>query len=138
MHRKQVFNICENSVGSEWLSFNARSINNKQSEFEVFVNMYNPAVVAVCETHLWPEVSDSVICPQGYTVIRKDRKKYGGGVALFVRTDLSIVSIEISSDYSNIELICAEVIVNGRDVPISFWPIIGRYRLLVFRQFVEW
>ena len=47
------------------------------------------AVLAVSETWLDGSIMDAEIELVGYTVIRKDRNRNGGGVCLYIRSDIS-------------------------------------------------
>jgi len=48
--------------------------------------MANPGIDGLYETHMYPDISDSIVCPQGYTILRKDCNKYEGSAALLIRT----------------------------------------------------
>ena len=75
--------------------FNARSIVNKHEELELYINDEDIDIIGITETWLNSEISDSEINLDGYTIFRKDRdhanKTRGGGVALYVRSELSCV-----------------------------------------------
>ena len=58
---------------------------NKLNELNALVQMKNPGVVGICETHTYSDIPNSIICPQGYSI---DRNKYGGGVAFLVCIDI--------------------------------------------------
>ena len=59
-------------------------------DYEIFQVGDMPGVVAVTETWLNDDVENSVLPMNGeYTIFRKDRENIGGGVALFVRNDIS-------------------------------------------------
>ena len=38
-------------------------------------------------------ISDELICPKHYKVFRNDRNRYGGGVALLVRNDITVSEV---------------------------------------------
>ena len=65
--------------GLHFLHLNAGSLLSKLSA----------AVLAVSETWLDGSVTDAEIELVGYTVVRKDRNRNGGGVCLYVRSDIS-------------------------------------------------
>ena len=46
-------------------------------------------VVAITETFLNESVYDSHVVPAGYTVLRKDSNRHGGGVSLVIRDSLN-------------------------------------------------
>ena len=75
--------------GLHFLHLNARSLLSKLSDVHLLVNNSKTAVLAVSETWLDGSVTDAEIELVGYTVVRKDRNRNGGGVCLFVRSDIS-------------------------------------------------
>ena len=46
-------------------------------------------VLAINESKLDDTISDTEVCIPGYIIIRKDRSRSGGGVALYIRENLS-------------------------------------------------
>ena len=106
--------VSPSSPISIWLLFNARSIVNKIAELDLFVNCHNPSVVAITETWLSDDIPDSIFCPKGYYVFRKDRKSIGGGVALLIRNDICAASVPLRSALDiDMELTCADITING-------------------------
>lgn len=91
--------------------------------------MHYPGVIGLCETHLYSDIPDSVICPQGYSIYRKDRNKYGGGVALLFRADIMVKHVEVHSMYEKIELICSDIIINGATFRIILYYRPPHYNL---------
>ena len=75
---------------------NACSILNKLSDLETFLHMDTPAFVGISETHMYPELSDELIYPNRYNVSRKDRNRYGGGVALLVLLEMILLFLRLS------------------------------------------
>jgi hypothetical protein len=97
---------------ADFCLFNACSIVNKIDYLALFVYNYNPAVVGICETWLSGE-PDPFFCPQGYYVLREDRKSGPrGGVAFIVRNDIQAAKIILPLSYSALELLCADIIFN--------------------------
>ena len=43
-----------------------------------------PGFICVVETWLSNEIDDSEICIQGYTSVRLDRSRHGGGLIIYV------------------------------------------------------
>lgn len=78
------------------MNTNARSLINKFSDFVSLTTTYSPHIVGVTETWLHDEICDSEISPPGFNVVRSDRKdgRRGGGVALFLRSDLNFSVLE--------------------------------------------
>ena len=92
--------------------FNACSIINKLPELQLLLRVNMPAVVGICETHAYPEIPDELICPTGYNIFRKDRNKFGGGVALLIRNDIIVSEITTSNMYKDIEFCCVDIMLN--------------------------
>jgi len=81
------FNIKGNSKAGDytgiWSLFNTRSLCNKLDEFQMFLYEQNVDICCVTETWLTSVVPNSLICPPGYVVFRRDRET-PGGVWLFL------------------------------------------------------
>ena len=61
----------------------------------------NKLFCIVSETWLNSRVSSHLVCPDGYTILRKDRgnQRTGGGVALICRNDWKIKCLEFENDF---------------------------------------
>jgi len=92
--------------------FNACSILNKLSDLEILLCQNTPALVGVCETHLYSEIPDELICRNDYRIFRKDRNKFGGGVALLVRNDITVSEVIVSNDYNDVEVCCVDLLLD--------------------------
>ena len=56
-------------------------------------------IMTLSETHLCTNIDDSEIRIPGYTLIRRDRNRSGGGVAMYIRNNLIFVQRdELCSD----------------------------------------
>ena len=75
---------CFKQKGMHFAHFNVRSILPKISELRNFACKYQPAVIAISETWLDKSVTNGEVCIDGYVFHRKDRKRTGGGVGLFI------------------------------------------------------
>ena len=107
---------CSNSLGRETgdassslrpkrklliLSINARSICNKFDSFVSLVAYYNPAIVAVTETWLRPDIPGIFV--KGYSCFRSDRPfGLGGGTLLLIQSSFSPAEIFVQSPSENI------------------------------------
>ena len=74
-----------NNRGMHFLHFNVNSLLNKIDEVRQIVNASNVSIFGLTETKLDSSVYDSEISIDGYTLIRKDRNRNGGGVACYVK-----------------------------------------------------
>ena len=58
-------------------------------------------ICIVSETWLNSRISSHLVCPDGYTILRKDRgnQRTGGGVAIICRDDWKIKRLELENDW---------------------------------------
>lgn len=73
---------------------NARSLANKSAELEETLLLYDPHILAVTETWLNSQISDSEVVPPSHKIIRRDREGRGGGVALILKNDINCFLLE--------------------------------------------
>ena len=69
--------------------FNVRSLLPKIDNLRVICSVYKPCVVCLVETWLDSSIDDVEISIQGYTVVRLDHSRHGGGILIYVSTCLS-------------------------------------------------
>ena len=74
---------------------NCRSILPKLDALRVEVSSTNPSVIALTETWLDTSIPNSELCIPGYSIVRRDRDRRGGGILLFVNDQLSITSVTV-------------------------------------------
>ena len=66
--------------------FNAQSVVAHINEIKIFVDKYEPAVLALTETHLTQMVEDQEISIEGYDVVRVDSSsRHTGGVCVYIK-----------------------------------------------------
>ena len=75
--------------GLNFLHVNARSILPKLDELRIIAQQTNAAVLCVTETWIDSSVTDNEINIDGYSVLRCDRNRSGGGACMYIRTDLA-------------------------------------------------
>lgn len=75
------------------LNINARSVVNKVVDHESLILTYSPHVIVVTETWLNHDIADHEIVPPGYRMLRKDRDRRGGGVAVILRDELLVTRL---------------------------------------------
>ena len=96
--------------------FNVRSIKNKSASFLEFVKDNNADLIAVTETWLRPEDTESFISsitPPGYKFIHVPQNvKKGGGVGFFIKEDLSFEQVSKNS-YQAFESISIQISTEG-------------------------
>ena len=63
---------------------NCRSILPKNDHLRLLVTAQNPHIIAICETWLDNNISNDELFIPGYSLIRHDRTRNGGGIALYI------------------------------------------------------
>ena len=84
--------------GMHFLHLNINSILPKIDELRLIAKNVNPSVLGLTETKLHSSVFDEEIKIDGYSLERSDRNRKGGGVACFIKDDLSYNIREKFSD----------------------------------------
>ena len=99
--------------GFKVISLNINSLYKHLDELRLFCAEHNPHIISLNETKINDEISDEFLRIDGFpNIIRKDRTRYGRGVAVYVKngikfsersdpdSDLESVSIELKINYS--------------------------------------
>ena len=78
-------------------------------------------MLAINESKLDGTISDTEVYIPGYIIIRKDRSRSGGGVAFYIRENLSYTNrIDLVPD--TLEIICVEInLPHSRSFLVSTW-----------------
>lgn len=63
---------------------------------------HDPYILVITETWLHADVSDAEITPPGYTVIRKDRGRRGGGVTVMIKSNISFTILPVESTIESV------------------------------------
>ena len=74
--------------GLHFCHLNVNSLLSKIDEIRDISNLIKPAVLGITESKLDSSVTNSEVNINGYSIIRNDRNRNGGGVACYVRNDL--------------------------------------------------
>ena len=99
---------------------NAGSIGNKMNELKLLVEVSSYDLVFIVETWLKPNTLNSLICPRGYSVIRRDRPvRLGGGVLVLYKSHLPVLEIRHFED-TNIEYLCIDILSTKHTIPTRF------------------
>ena len=80
---------CFKAKGLHFIGLNIRSLLPKLSELKLLTANISPATICLSETWLDDSVTDNEIALPNYSIVRKDRNRHGGGVCLYIRSDLS-------------------------------------------------
>jgi hypothetical protein len=96
--------------GLHFLHVNVRSLLPKIKDIRLLAQNSHAACIGISETWLDETVSDSEINIQNYNIIRRDRDRHGGGVCLFIHSELAF---NTRSDllHENLEAIWAEILL---------------------------
>lgn len=98
------------SKGLHIIHLNVRSLVHKISQIRDLVQSSKAGIVGITETWLDSSISDAEIELENYSVIRKDRNRNGGGVCMFIRSDVVFsLRTDLSDDY--IEAIWADILL---------------------------
>ena len=85
--RRDNFNILSRMVGGKPFSvmyFNCRSLLPKLDELTALCSANNPDIVCLVETWLSADILDTEVSIPNYSILRLDRNRHGGGVALYI------------------------------------------------------
>ena len=69
---------------------NICSLKHKIHELQTILKSDNINIMTVSETHLDALISDGEIEIPGYCIFRKDRNRFGGGVAIYVQNHIPV------------------------------------------------
>ena len=67
---------------------NIRSLSKKLPQLSMFVKKHNFDVFGINETWVDASFNDKDLQINGYDILRKDRNRKGGGVCIYVKSDL--------------------------------------------------
>lgn len=73
------------------MNINCRSIVNKAAQLEALFLEHDPDIAVLTETWLNSDIYDSEFLPKNYRVLRKDRDRRGGGVAIIYKDSLQVL-----------------------------------------------
>ncbi len=79
------------------LCFNARSLLPKLDNLRAECAFHNPLAVCITESWLDEEISDNELSINDYCLLRLDRSRHGGGVALYVRDTFLVKTIFVGN-----------------------------------------
>ena len=89
---------CFKERGLHFFHLNINSVLPKIDELRLIAKESNAAVIGVTETTLDETVLNEEIKIEGYVLERSDRDRRGGGVACYIRNDISFNIREHFSD----------------------------------------
>ena len=74
--------------GLHFCHLNVNSLSSKIDELRDITNYIKPAILGITESKLDSSVTNAEVNINGYSIIRNDRNRNGGGVACYIRNDL--------------------------------------------------
>ena len=96
--------------GLHFLHANTRSLLPKLSEVQLLLSRTRASILAATETWLDSSISDGELDVPGFKILRRDRDRNGGGVALFIRSDIAFnPRPDLSAD--NLEALWIEILL---------------------------
>ena len=126
---KNVSQNCDNNLSVYVI--NARSIVNKIDLLRAYVHEYRPHVVCITESWAHDGISDAYLSVKNYSHFRCDRKScLGGGVLLYVSSDLCAVQISSYDDNQASVVTCRVSSTSNDNLLISCVYIPPDYCLL--------
>ena len=84
--------------GLSALYTNCRSLLAKMDELRVLAGRVEYDIIALTETWLDSDIRPSEVALPGYRVLRRDRSRHGGGVLLYIREILKLLSHKSSTE----------------------------------------
>ena len=88
------WNVFKNR-GLHFIHLNINSLSPKIEELRYIAKSTNGSFIDICESKLEDSVLDPEISIDNYKILRCDRNRQGGGVASYVRNDLSYHTLSV-------------------------------------------
>ena len=98
---KSLPTVCKSILGLRLFYCNARSVLANFDELCVLCNVYNYHVISIAESWLCDSILNTEISLPGYTIFRRDRDRYGGGVLIFIKTELCPSAVTFNTSLAN-------------------------------------
>ena len=101
-------NSTNTNKGFKIAHLNIRSIIKNIDQFRIYVSNHQYDIICINETWLDDKISDREVGIDGYDLLRKDRKRTGGGVAMYIRNSINY-KIRLDIMPENLETITVEI-----------------------------
>ena len=108
-------------------SVNIRGLNTHIDELRLFIRDKGIHVLSINETKLGEDFPNHLVSNDGFEIVRKDRDKLGGGVALYICDSVNFKVIDFLPANSP-ELLCIEILPNQHS--LFLWSAFTGPRLL--------
>ena len=116
-------------------SLNINNLSKHIDELQILMKDANFDVLAINETKLDQFDPDSIINIDGYTCVRKDRNKDGGGVCIYLRNTINFIR-KPCFEQDGLEMISLEISKpNSSPFLFTAWYRPPKTSLELFHQF---
>ena len=88
--------------GSKFAHINLCVLMNKLDQIKILLRQRSLDVLAVTESKLDSCITDAEIHINGYTVVRRDRNRHGGGVLLYIKDKWTVTNVCPREDFEMI------------------------------------
>ncbi len=102
---------------------NVNSLQNKVEELKCIKSQLKAQVLMLTETKIDKSYSNEQFAWTGYDILRKDRKKGGGGILMYVDESLQPKNIKPLRKYVTVEMLAVQIKID-REIAL----LIGMYR----------
>ena len=100
---------------------NITSLIKHIEELRIFIHVQPFDILSINETRLDNSVDSTEVEIAGYEIVRRDRNRYGGGVAIYLRSNIPY-TVRENLMPENMEIICLEINKpKSKPVFISTW-----------------
>ncbi|CAB3979113.1 RNA-directed DNA polymerase from transposon BS [Paramuricea clavata] len=114
-------NIIAKSKGLKIANLNVNSLMKHLDEIRLILNNNALDILAINESKIDNQISNNEIHIDGFNIICKDRNRFGGGVVLYVRQNISF-SDRIDLIPDELEMVCTELsLPYNKSLLISTW-----------------
>ena len=80
-----------------FLLSNVRSLCNKLDEVSFRISSMKPDIAVLTESWLDEQIPDSSVALPSYSVVRKDRNRFGGGILIYISVDFDYQVLDLES-----------------------------------------
>lgn len=114
---------------------NAQSLKNKIDELRL--TFENSLVDVICISESWFDdaIPDSLVSLNGYKLFRADRKKRGGGVAIYVKMNINCKLVARNEESNKIEFLFIEI--SAKDRKLLLGSVYRPHRSIPFDNFIR-
>ena len=130
LNGKKCYNNKNNKTkGFKIAHLNIRSLIKNIDQLRIYIHTQQFDIISINETWLDSTIANHEVDIDGHELIRKDRNRKGGGVAMFVRSSINY-KFRLDLLPENLEIIVVEVLkVRAKSFLINTWYIDLQMRL---------